>query len=276
MLLLALGGSVAGAKEKKDDMAERIEIAYYALIDSASACIDRGEWAAAEQFTQKAINLKPDDETSAMLLCNLATIQRYERRYDEALANYNRALKISPNSAQMLHNRARLYTEAGMIDEAKGDYDSILARDSLDIEALYNRGMLRVNTDDFDAARADFDRINAIEPGSKYATEGMAMINKANGNYQEAIDLYSLLISKQPTAILLSQRADCYMRIEQYNEASADINDAISLDPDDPYLYLVRGKLGHLRFSREDVHRDYDMAVKLGIDPETAKKAITE
>ena len=37
------------------------------------------------------------------------------------------------------------------------------------------------------------------------------------------------------------------------------------MTPDDPYLYVLRAKLNKLRFQRDDMNRDIDTAVALGL-----------
>ena len=259
---------------KKD--LSKVDMAYYALIDSAEVCINRSDWTAAENFTKKALKLKPEDPNNSMLLCNLATIQRFEQRYEDALSNYNKALSIEPKSTQLLHNRARLFMEVGMYDEAKADYMQIVSLDKKDVEALYNHGMICINIDSLDVAYKDFQSILKMDPMSKFGKEGMAMWNKMSGKTEEAIALYTELIKYDTTSVLLSQRADCYIKIDMYNEASADINEAISLDPEDGFLYLIRGKLNRLRFNKNDAYRDMQLAIKYGISAEAAKKAILE
>ena len=37
------------------------------------------------------------------------------------------------------------------------------------------------------------------------------------------------------------------------------------MNPADPYLYLLRAKLNKLRFQRDDMARDIDTAVSLGL-----------
>ena len=45
---------------------------------------------------------------------------------------------------------------------------------------------------------------------------------------------------------------------------------------DDPYLYLLRAKLNKLRFQRDDMKRDIDTAVALGLSRDYIKQAIQE
>ena len=49
--------------------------------------------------------------------------------------------------------------------------------------------------------------------------------------YQSAIDKYTQAIEILPTSIYLSNRAQAYIKLEQYGSAIEDANEAIKLDP---------------------------------------------
>ena len=48
------------------------------------------------------------------------------------------------------------------------------------------------------------------------------------------------------------------------------------MDPDDGYLYLLRAKLNKLRFQRDDMNRDIDLAVQHGISRDYINQALGE
>lgn len=48
------------------------------------------------------------------------------------------------------------------------------------------------------------------------------------------------------------------------------------MSPDDPYLYVLRAKLNKLRFQREDMDRDIDTAVSLGLSRDYINQTLNE
>ena len=101
---------------------------YYELVDSAELCIQEKEWERAEVFIKEALRVQPDNFNNSLLLSNLATVQRYQGRNEDALKNYSIALFMTPNAVTLLKNRASLYLDMDSIEKAYSDYDRVLDR----------------------------------------------------------------------------------------------------------------------------------------------------
>lgn len=239
---------------------------YYIMIDSAQTMIDQQRWNEAEGYFTRAIAADPTHPANSMLLSNLATLQRYQGRLDDAIKNYTMALDLTPNSVTLLLNRAAAYIETGDNERAQADYERVRHLDPTDVESRYSLGMMAVEVHDYKLAEDLFNEIKRISPNSGLASEGLGMLHKSLGHYTKAIELLSEVIKAKPNARLLANRADCYLTQKQLNHAEEDIRGALSMTPDDPYLYVLRAKLAKLRFSREDMERDIQQAVSLGLD----------
>lgn len=240
--------------------------AYFACIDSAQVYIDCHEWPTAQQFLRRAIAVDPHNPNNSLLLSNIATMQRFEGRYDEAVKNYSMALDLTPNAVTVLLNRAALYITIDSTALAQADFERVCQLDPTNTEARYSLGMLEVERQNFKQAEKYFERIKAINPHSGLASEGMANLYKANGNYSKAAQCFTDVIKARPNASLLANRADCYLMLKQLNNAEEDIRNALTMTPDDPYLYVLRAKLNKFRFERQDMERDINLAVSHGLD----------
>ena len=53
----------------------------------------------------------------------------------------------------------------------------------------------------------------------------------AAGNYQQAISYFTQAIKLQETAVYYSNRAACYLKLSNYQQALADAMKATKLDP---------------------------------------------
>ena len=216
---------------------------YYSLVDSAEFYIGGHEWEKAEYFIQQALRVEPDNQNTSLLLSNLATVQRYQGKWQDALKNYTIALFMTPNAVTLLKNRASLYLDMDSIDKAYSDYSKVLELDGNDIEALYNRGILALEKKQMEKSEADFQKIKDISPNSYFAYNGFAMWNKANGNYSKAIENYGII----------------------------NIRNALETDPHNGFLYLLRAKLNRLRCENDAARRDVEIAMEHGVDESVAK-----
>lgn len=263
-------------KNRKTELTVPIDTTtlYFTLIDSAQVRLDARDWAGAEAFIMKALESDPANPNNSLLLSNLATVQRYQGKNDEAIKNYTMALDMTPNAVTLLRNRAVLLVAVGRTEEARADYDRILLLEPLDTEALYNRGLIKLDGGDTAGANDDFEKILRIDPSSGLGHQGLATLHKLKGNYEKAISHYNDAIKEGATAQLLANRADCHLASRHLSEASEDIASALQLDADDPFLYVLRAKLNKLRYNFDDMNRDIELAEKHGIDRATVKQLL--
>ena len=244
---------------------------YFTLVDSAQACINAQQWDLAQKYLRQAISTEPDNPNNSLLLSNIATMQRFQGQYAEAIRNYTMALDMTPQAVTLLLNRAALYTTIDSLSLAEADFKRVCDLDPTNTEARYSLGMLAVKKQDFKQAENYFNQIKRINPNSGLYNEGMGMVHKANGNYNKAAQCLSEVIKAHPDPALLANRADCYLMCKQLNNAEEDIRNALAMTPDDPYLYVLRAKLNKLRFNREDLERDIKLAVAHGLDRKTVE-----
>ena len=161
-----------------------------------------------------AIDANPDDY---MTYYRRGTQLQKQRRYEEALADLNAAIKLSPtplsledlgervnNSALpethtlglvvLIHTtRAEILQVMNRPEEALADLDRALSFDGRKIDTIYTRGQLRALTGRYDEAIADFDAIlerRATSPW--YFGRGVAKYLKADwrgaiADFQETV-----------------------------------------------------------------------------------------
>ena len=250
------------------------ESPYFQYIDSAQTYIYSHDWPKAEQWLTKAFLIDPDNPGNSMVLSNIATLQRYQGRLADAVKNYSLALDMTPHAVTLLLNRAALYVEMDSVQRAIDDFERVCELDMYDTEARYSLGVLAMERGDNKRAEDLFNEIKRINPNSGLYHEGMGLLHKRNGNFSRAAELFTQVIKVQPSAQLLGNRADCYLAMKRLNDAEDDIRTALEMTPDDPYLYVLRAKLNKLRFQREDMARDIDTAVSLGLSRDYINQAL--
>ena len=111
------------------------------------------------------------------------------------------------------------------------------------------------------------DRIVENNNGDSNTDEAKALELKDHGNAQlkighflEAINFYSEALEYSPTnAVILSNRAQAYIKVENYGLAMADADAALEADPTYAKAYYRRGSaqfaLGHLKDAKKDFRK---------------------
>jgi tetratricopeptide (TPR) repeat protein len=92
-----------------------------------------------------------------------AHTQHELKRFEEALASYDRALTVRPDYAQALSNRGTTLRELKRFEEALASYDRALTVRPEYAEALSNRGLVLTVLGHLSEARAALER--AVELG---------------------------------------------------------------------------------------------------------------
>jgi tetratricopeptide (TPR) repeat protein len=101
-------------------------------------------------------------------------------RYDEALADFNRAIELD-ESAWKLASRGRAYQAMGRYDEALADFSRAIELDPGSALALCSRGNTYQAMGRYGEALADFDRAMEIHPSADDFTAEHAEIRRLMG-----------------------------------------------------------------------------------------------
>lgn len=178
---------------------------------------------------------------------------------DRALAEFNKALNLSPDFVSALFNRGLVYLQMGQYDQAVADFDKVVEIGAQNVgapvireathvphelyaEVYLYRGTAHLNKADYDLSIGDFTK--AIETDQKLArafnARGAAYLEK--GDFDHAmVDLQSALKLNPEYALAYMNRGLLYYRKNENDFAIRDYKEAIRLDPKLPLAYVNRG-----------------------------------
>jgi protein O-mannosyl-transferase len=114
----------------------------------------------------KAIELKPDYADAYLSRGNLFL---NAKRNDEALKDYNKAIELKPGYADIYLSRGTLFIFEQRNDEALKDFNKAIELNPNYAQAYYNRGLLEYNSGKQDAACLDFKKAAGLglQPAAK-------------------------------------------------------------------------------------------------------------
>jgi Tfp pilus assembly protein PilF len=187
-----------------------------------------------------------------------------------ALADYDRAIALNPNSPAAHNNRGSLkYDKLNDVRGALADYDRAIALNpNTDSGYYYNRGNLKDDKlNDVQGALADYDRAIKINPNfaEAYGNRGNLKADRLNDS-QGALADYDRAIELNPNfAIAYNSRAN--LKREQLNDARgalADYDRAIQISSNFAEAYYNRGALKRAKLSdTQGALADMNRAAKL-------------
>jgi tetratricopeptide (TPR) repeat protein len=169
-------------------------------------------------------------------------------RFDDAIAETEKALELDPSLAKAHLNLLILYAKTGKAKQAEEQYKAVLASDpDQSPDAYYNYGVLLVDEGKFDEAEKAFRKTLAIAPSNDAAHNNLGYLLERQGKLSEAAAEYRKAIEARPNSreahfklgrILVNQ--------QQYQEGIEQLLQTLSpVDENTPtYLYAIGAAYG--------------------------------
>jgi tetratricopeptide (TPR) repeat protein len=216
--------------------------------------------------------LKPSHEQYADSLMSWAYNRRGEAyieqgREDEALADFESAAQLNPNSWRAIHNRGVSYAGMGRIDEAIADFDRTIELNPRYANAFFNRGELLVGRNQVQEAMSDYQRAIELGPTDAVMHNSLGMAYSRLRQTGDALREFSKAVELEATyAPALVNRGEAYVALGRYGDAAADFRAAIAADPNQPRAYQAAAWL--MATCPDGHYRDEKLAI------EAANKAL--
>jgi len=234
-----------------------------AYIEQLLVCYEKKDFLQGLRLTEKLVEIKGQASDWLLQGAYLNELKRYE----EAIASYDRALAINPDDHGVWNIRGIALFNLGQFEEAIASSDRALAINPDFHEAWYNRGIALGNLGQFEEALASWDRALAINPDYHYAWNGRGFALGNLGQFEEAIASYDRALAIKPDFHeAWYNRGIALFNLGQFEEAIASYDRALAIKPDYHDAWYNRGNalfnLGQL----EEAIASYDRAIELGSD----------
>ena len=200
----------------------------------------------------RAIELDPKD---ANAFVNRGNAKYLKRNHDEAIADYTKAIDLDPKSGGAWTGRGNAKYRMRSYDEAIVDYTRAIELDPNSAVAWTGRGNAKEQKLQYDEAISDHTKAIELHPKWAGAYTGRGYANEGKGLYDESIADHTKAIGLDPKwAVARNGRGIANYRKGLYDEAIADYDKAIDLDPKDAMPFSNRGVA-------KDAKRLYDEAI---------------
>ncbi len=201
---------------------------------------------------------------SAQSYYSAAVIKMVNKKYNEALSDFNKAIKINKKFADAYFNRGIVYEKKGEYNKAIADYTKVISLKPNMYQAYNNRGLLYFGISDYKRAISDFtasirikndfaftylyrsntylvmgnmnmaqkdaEKVLEFLPNYFKAHQILAQILFLQNNYQESLKHYNFLCTSQPgEASNFLGRARVYNALNLNSKACADYEKAKEL-----------------------------------------------
>ena len=212
----------------------------------------------------EAINQAIEIAPRSSWYSNRGNIYKDQKKWDLALADYNKALTLNPNNPRAYIARADVYEERKEWDLALADYNRAIEIDANFAAAYGSRGVFYQTRKQWDLALADFNKAITIDPNhpNSYGMRGIFYIVQSQEELAIA-DLTKEIEINPYSVVAHSMRGVAYESMEKQDLALADFNKAIELDPNSGLGYGNRGRFYRTRREWDLALADFNKALEL-------------
>ena len=169
------------------------------------------------------------------------------------------------SSAQALIKQGAALLDDGKFDPAIEDFDKAIKLNPRADLALANRGIAYYWERKFDQARQDFDAAAAINPNNVVVARGRGALALEANQFAEAIDDFNRSLKSEPdNRFAIMRRAESYFRSGEREMALSAAQILIHMYPDSDWPYLFQSRY---RSSDDLSGRRSDVDAALKADP---------
>lgn len=233
-----------------------------ALNKQGDEAFTKGDFKTAKSFYQKSIAIQP----TAWAYNGMGTCTwRGDDDVQGAIGYFRKALEIEPKHQIAKYNLAYLYMGQEDPDNALqyiNLYISEIAQE--DADAYYIRGRCLIMKEQPEKAIRDFDRALVLDPSLSLAYKFRGYVRLLQDDYPSSAKDYQVYVKLAPDdPIGFNNLGLNQLYLKQYDEAIANLNTALRLDPDYGTAYLNRGEALR-RKGADNFCQDFKKAIALG------------
>jgi tetratricopeptide (TPR) repeat protein len=185
-------------------------------------------------------------------------------RRDDALANYNEAVRAGGVKAALFYNRGNLLRDDGRLAEAIASYDMALRLDPAYPEAFRAGGLVLRDLGHFDGALEFFNEALRLRPEFIEVLIDRGNLLQELDRPLEALASYNDALALAPgRADILNNRGSALLMLGRLAEAGADFTEALRIAPSFPQAWSNRGNLFLKAQQPEEALAAFETAIEL-------------
>ena len=188
-----------------------------------------------------AVELEPEDNE---YIAARGNVRRQLGDLEGALGDHLRAIELEPGSPERQMDLAETYVQLGELDAALEHMDQAVALKDDEAWFFDSRANLYALRGEYDLAWSDFERASELEPDNRfYFTRAADMFLYEADDPNRALVVFTLAVQRLPDdPWVYSDRALAHEALGNHEEALADINRAIEMEPDNAHFYIRRAQ----------------------------------
>jgi protein O-mannosyl-transferase len=228
---------------------------------------------AVDQF-QRALRIDPNDSDAVY---NLGNALARQGNFEAAGKQLQYALQVNPRNAMAAYDLGNVRVRQGRFDEAMNQFERALKTDPGLTRAHYNIGNLLTQQGKLDEAIAHFRQVMLLAPEDGRAPYHLGQIFSRQGKFDEAIRHYRLALRIDPSNL----KARYYLAValaEQgdFEGASKEFRESLRADPNLSEAHAGLARALTAQGKKDEAVRHYQEAVRLLRSQSQNKNEVSE
>ena len=184
-------------------------------------------------------------------------------REDEAITEFQSALKISPVNGEVYRDLAEILENQGRYTEAEAMYQESLKKRPGDWYAHLLLALFLERRNRYAESEAEFQRAIQLTPDNPIAHRTLAGLYRIQGRYQDAVKELQNALGIEPTASLYSALGVVYFFQHSYRDAEDAVKTAINQDQG---RYFFWGNLGMIYQQMPGMKKEMEHALRNALE----------
>lgn len=170
------------------------------------------------------------------------------KKYDEALADYKKALGLFPKDYGTLYQIANLEFEKGDYAAAKKDYQGLQRLNPRSQEALFGLARVAIKENDIATAQKLCKQGVELEPSQAISYMRQASVYRMMGNNADAVDDYAIALQLDRNMMPAALREMAELACTDYAAVMTGLQKAIDKNPRNGVMYYIRAMIAKAHF----------------------------
>ncbi|WP_319420063.1 tetratricopeptide repeat protein [Pleurocapsa sp. FMAR1] len=218
---IAVGNQTANFTAQQINQGEKI-------AKKAVRAAEKGDFSLSEIYWTELINQFPDNPA---VWSNRGNVRIGQYKLTEAIADFDRSIKIAPEYPDAYLNRGIAYEGKRLWEKAIADYNHVLKISPQDPVALNNRGNAEAGQQKWENALEDYQEAADLAPTFPMARGNASLVMYQIGDRPEAIRNMRNLVRKYPMYSDMRAALAAALWVEgQQGEAESNWVAAVGLD----------------------------------------------
>ena len=162
---------------------------------------------------------------------SLLSISAATGKFQEALAYYQHATALVPNSDEGLRRLAEAYRVAHQPEQAIARLEEATRLNKNSWRNWNQLGRLYNDSGQYDKALNAYSQVTILAPDLSTGWSNMGKIHYSQGKWSECLAEYEKAIKLEPKALYYSNRGVAYFFLGRYAESATDFEQAVKMSP---------------------------------------------